>query len=73
MCISLVVPLKTHAGGGVPKRLTEVPPMPEQLSKLLSRLQANLPQFTRGELVIMVILAVAVVAAGLFVLLKPRT
>ncbi len=47
--------------------------MPEQLSKLLSRLQANLPQFTRGELVIMVILAVAVVAAGLFVLMKPRT
>jgi hypothetical protein len=44
--------------------------MPEQLSKLLSRLHANLPQLTQGELWTMVILAAVVVAVGLLVFFK---
>jgi hypothetical protein len=44
--------------------------MPEQLSRLLSRLQANLPQLTQGEFWTVAILAAAVVAVGLFVLFK---
>jgi hypothetical protein len=46
--------------------------MPEQLSKLLSRLQVKLPQLTQGELWTVVILAIAV-ATGLFILLRPHT
>ena len=47
--------------------------MPEQFSKELSSLHANLPEFTQGELWTMVILVAAVVAASLFLFLKPRT
>ncbi len=44
--------------------------MPEQLSKLLSRLEASVPQLTQGEFWIVVVLAAAVVAVGLFVLFR---
>jgi len=47
--------------------------MPEQLAKELSSLQANLPEFSQGELWTMIILVAAVVAASLFLFLKPRT
>jgi hypothetical protein len=47
--------------------------MPEQLSKLLSSLQADLAALTVGEFWILVILAVVVVAVSVFVFLKPRT
>ena len=45
--------------------------MPEHVSSLLSRLQVNPPELTRGELWTMVILG-GVIAAGLFVLFKPH-
>jgi hypothetical protein len=44
--------------------------MPEQLSKLWSRLQANLPQLTQGEFWIFVFLAAVVIAVGLFIYFK---
>ena len=47
--------------------------MPEQFSKELTSFEANLPEFTQGELWTMVILAAAIVAACLFLLLKART
>ena len=46
--------------------------MPEQLSKLLSALQVDLPELTQGEFWTIVILAVMVVGACLFVFLNPR-
>jgi hypothetical protein len=47
--------------------------MPEQVSTFISRLQAHLPELTRGEVWTMIILVAAVVAASLFLFLKPRT
>jgi len=47
--------------------------MPEQFTKVLSGLQADLPALTVGEFWIIVILAVVVIATSVFVFLKPRT